>query len=159
LLSVGVAVLLQRFRLARSKAVTLACVGLIGWSALISRHYLLEMNIGNSIVRITAETVAALPDSIRTRSILLLAPGVIGTFNTPAVQPSGTRQLIAHYNRGRVGPLYFGESCADIVVASPTVIDEGWLPVPLPAVAAVVRWTEGRAVAFATVRDACGRRS
>jgi hypothetical protein len=153
-LSLGVALVVCRRTGRCPRGAGLFTGAFVSWCMLSGRHYASETRQGSLALRGVAAAVAALPSKARAGDIVLLAPSVLGTFNTQAVQPLGSRQAITEYDGSDVGPLYFSSSCRQ-ATASGGLIDETGRAAAPRNVTAVIAWVKGEARVFPTLGDAC----
>ena len=142
----------------RWRTQTAVAVGLlILWTGMTARRYLSDMRDGSRIVRAVASRVAAVPVEESSRGLLIIAPEVVGTFSTSAVQSSSLRAAVRDFEGIEVsGPLYFAETCEAAASAGGKVYAEGSRLTDVRSWGAVVRYTQSGVVAGPTldsVRD------
>ncbi|MFN2399756.1 MAG: hypothetical protein ABR543_14135 [Gemmatimonadaceae bacterium] len=156
-LAFGIALSIGALASWRPLVAAVTAVLLIAWSGLAQRKYLSEMAAGAALTRAAAAVVADLPDTIRTGSVLVVAPDVFGTFSTPAVQSWGLRGVIQQTRSGQlpVGVLYFAASCDQALSPSGAIRDERNHLIGGVSFRAVVAYTGERFRIGRTVTEAC----
>lgn len=110
--ALAIALLISRYahRLRRASAVVVGAAVL--WTALTFRDYGNDLRHGARMLRAVAKTTLLVPAGSWGEGVLILAPDVVGTFSSAAVQPWTVRPAAEWWwDRVPAGPLFFGGEC------------------------------------------------
>ena len=133
-----------------------AIVGVaLAWVLLTWRDYLGEMRLGSRMLRSVASATLAVPASHWGQGVLIIAPDVLGTFSSAAVQSWTVRPATLWlWDRVPAGPLFFATRCED-ARSERGIRNEQNTVVPARAWGRVVAIHDGQAGLATDVRQAC----